>query len=128
MEHVSYFQLADVDFIAINFENCEQIEIPADKIRELSVKQAGDGKEVGGIHAILEPECNVHYSCMGHSSEMTSFDRILSRLDIVSIDVHKDAGEAMELRVPYEEDDRGYNAAERCHLGETGELHVEIGK
>lgn len=128
MENVSSIGLSDINSATINFENCEQIEIPAENIKSLQVEELDDHSHVQGVHMVLDKKADVRYQCMGHSPEMTCFERILSRPDIVSIDCRMTTGKDSELKVPYIEDKCGHNAAEKCWVDEIDALHIKIDK
>lgn len=122
----------DIDSVRINFENCEQIEILTCDIIKLSLGTIHNDKEyisVDNLNFVINPNANLPYTaewCPLYSPKMTTFDRIFLRSDIVSTDIHKKTGEHLELWVPYKENEKGFNSAEKCYIGKNGELHIEI--
>lgn len=131
---MDYFFLLEenIDFVRINFENCEQIKIPVQHIINLSLGNLNnDGEYISAnsLNLILNPDANIRHTyepCLTYKSNITIFQRILHRSDIVSIDIHKATEENLELLVPYKENEKGFNDAEHCYIGKNGELHIEI--
>lgn len=121
-----FFQSTKIDSIAINFENCEQIVIPIESVNRILITGTDEEGNIQGIYIALDQKADFSYSCMGYDSPITSFERIQSRADIVSIDLHEKTGEELEFIVPYIEDERGFNAVEKCWISQKGELHIEI--
>ena len=128
-----FFLLAkDIDFVRINFENYTHIDISTHNIINLVIGNFNYENETlltDNLNFILAPGANI--SCrFGYyplpQSCIFVFDRILLQSDIVSIEIHKNTGENLEIWIPYEEDERGFNAAQNCYIGKTGELHIEI--
>lgn len=128
-----FFPLTEnIDFVRINFENCEQIKIPVRDIVRLSLGSLNNDEEfvaADSIILVIDPAANIPYVQevpFDYSSDMTTFQRILFRADVVSIDIHKTTGENLEVWLPYKENEKGFNAAEHCYIGKNAELHIEI--
>lgn len=129
-----FFLLAkDIDFVRINFENYVHIDIPTQNIINLTIGNLNEDDEnlsTDSLDFILAPAANVlcKFEYYPLPLKCFAFDRIFLRSDIISIEIHKNTGENLEIWIPYKENARGFNAVQNCYIGKTGELHIEIKK
>lgn len=131
MDVSNLLQQEGVDFIIINFENCEQISISSDHINRLYIDQIiqeDDMYFVNELQIVIDSNGDGYYSSLGYNPKMTKFNRILYRADIVSIDIHKNTNDSIELLIPYVEGWNGFNASQKTYIGKNNELHIEVKK
>lgn len=131
MDYVSLLDSEGVSYIAFNFENCEQIIFSSDNIRKFNMKniqQHDDCWEVGWLDLEIDNQANGYYTTLGYDPKTTSFNRILFRHDIVSMEMHKNTGDVLILQVAYQENEKGYNDAEKTYIDKKQQLHIEIGE
>lgn len=131
MDYVSLLESEGINYIAFNFENCEQIIFSSENIRKLNMKniqQHDDCWEVGWLDLEIDNQANGYYTTLGYSPKTTSFNRILFRHDIVSMEMHKNTGDVLILQVMYQENKKGFNSVEKTYIDKRQQLHIEIGE
>ena len=116
-----------IDEIIFNFENCESFEVDFNDIKKFIIRGSiGANKGTGcrGI-IVLNKNADMRYRNMGYDPGLTKFQRILKYNDIVSIEKYQGES-AKEFELEYDEDDRGENRNQKCHINSDGDLIIEI--
>lgn len=129
MDYVSCLNSEGIDYITFIFENCEQIVISTEHIKQLKLEgiQECELWEVSWLDVIIDKQANGYYTTLGYDPKTTSFNRILYRHDIVAMEMHKNTGDRLQLHVMYKENEKGFNNVETTYIDNNHQLHIQIG-
>lgn len=121
-----------IKYFIIRFENLEEIKVNICDVLyfnlgEIVCIDKNDGAfSTESIEMIIDEEANDYYIAYGLVSNLTSFQRILQRSDITSIEVLTPT-DRYEIFVPYEEDENGFNSLLASQMV-NGKLVISISK
>lgn len=126
------FSREQVNYFIIRFENLEEIKVNICDVvyfnlGEITCVDKNDGIfSTENVEMIINEGANNYYMTYGLTSDLTSFQRILQRLDITSIEISTST-DRYEIFVPYEEDEKGFNSLSTSQMV-NGKLVVSISK
>ena len=107
--------------ILFTFENFEEAYVDATYIENLDLYSSNYGNDYDSVVVI--------FSNLFTHDKKEIFNRIRNKRDIVYIDIYcKDESKNMEIMVPYEENDTGFNSLQNIDCFENGQAFLEISK
>ena len=107
--------------ILFTFENFEEAYVDATYIENLDLYSSNYGNDYDSVVVI--------FSKLFNHDKKEIFNRIRNKRDIVYIDIYcKDESKNMEIMVPYEENDKGFNSLQNIDCFENGQAFLEIRK
>ena len=107
--------------ILFTFENFEEAYVDATYIENLDLYSSNYGNDYDSVVVI--------FSKLFNHDKKEIFNRIRNKRDIVYIDIYcKDESKNMEIMVPYEENDKGFNSLQNIDCFENGQAFLEISK
>ena len=107
--------------ILFTFENFEEAYVDATYIENLDLYSSNYGNDYDSVVVI--------FSKLFTHDKKEIFNRIRNKIDIVYIDIYcKDESKNMEIMVPYEENDKGFNSLQNIDCFENGQAFLEISK
>lgn len=121
-----------IKYFIIRFENLEEIKVNIYDVLyfnlgKITCINKNDGTfSTESVEMIIDKKANDYYVVYGLASELTSFQRILRRLDITSIEIST-LTDRYEVFVPYKEDKNGFNSLSTSQMV-NGKLVVSISK
>lgn len=107
--------------IVFTFENFEKAYVDASYIENLDLYSSNYGNDYDSVVVI--------FSKLFTYDKKDIFNRLYNRRDIVYIDIYcKDESKNMEIIVPYEGNDKGFNSLQNIDCFENGQAFLEISK
>lgn len=113
--------MKNFESIVFTFENFQEAYVDASYIDTLHLCSSNYGNDYSSVMIVF----NQSFKCENEDI----FNRLYNRSDIVYIDINcKDESKNMEILVPYEENEGGFNKLQNIDYVENGQVFLEIGR